>query len=111
MRISDWSSDVCSSDLKPLVTLVPHTLRRGNLDTVDARDLQLLRHRHERDLTGRPHRTVIQAHIRARTGGQTQNSRAAHKADQTRHENSGIRRSEEHTSELHSPMRNSYAVF
>src|SRR3546814_21047668 len=44
--------------LKPLVTLVPHTLRPGNLDTVDARDPPLLRNRHDRDLSGRPHRTV-----------------------------------------------------
>src|SRR3546814_9315222 len=31
MRISDWSSDVCSSDLKPLILMTPKSLLRHKL--------------------------------------------------------------------------------
>src|SRR3546814_10620713 len=77
MRISDWSSDVCSSDLaKTVRDRVRHarcTSRREDL--VAGRDQQ-------------DTRTVPYFHLRV-VGG----------------------RSEEHTSELQSLMRISYAVF
>src|SRR3546814_4380716 len=79
MRISDWSSDVCSSDLRVgrLRPVERQPRRRHRL----ALDLALQR-RHRRlqlvDRLGRQHR---------------------------------IERSEEHTSELQSLMRISYAVF
>src|SRR3546814_8292535 len=82
MRISDWSSDVCSSDL-------------CNFDQYDGGSEQ----NHERQC-GRDHDE------RAARGAECQIHQG--KADIGR---IGIGRSEEHTSELQSLMRISYAVF
>src|SRR3546814_5140880 len=93
MRISDWSSDVCSSDLRPGQGQAPeaaaaHAGRAGALRTAagDAvRHLDRVRHQP----AGRPGAAppvVVQPGHRQR-------------------------RSEEHTSELQSLMRISYAVF
>src|SRR3546814_4918557 len=97
MRISDWSSDVCSSDLIH-IAILPETLRNiagvfsgwlsNTLDVPKATSLisrpSLIVRVGERradlqDLTWRTHRVLL--------------------------------RSEEHTSELQSLMRISYAVF
>src|SRR3546814_6327768 len=91
LRISDWSSDVCSSDL------LPRQPRRQ----------------------GRPHRQPdqvlrnaggISIRAAARRPGQRRGARGT-----ARHRPRGARpparRSEEHTSELQSLMRISYAVF
>src|SRR3546814_6068658 len=88
MRISDWSSDVCSSDL-PRTQAQPHVpagrppqpVGRGGLPG-GVRDRP----------QPRPH---------ARGRGRGERSAAA----------VPVARSEEHTSELPSLMRNSYAVF
>src|SRR3546814_2908980 len=92
MRISDWSSDVCSSDLTGLEHMIHrrqaelvflHLIggnRRGVLEALAiaaAKDVEA-------------DRELIAAHLRI--GGV-------------------LRRSEEHTSELQSLMRISYAVF
>src|SRR3546814_7131760 len=82
MRISDWSSDVCSSDLG-LVQL-------PQVDVVDLEAVPLQQPRH------REHRA--DAHLVGLAAGDRQ---AAVDAE----------RSEEHTSELQSLMRISYAVF
>src|SRR3546814_5772825 len=79
MRISDWSSDVCSSDL----------FEDG--DTVTVEDIQAIvdwqkERRSEREIQYRPARVLMQ-------------------------DFTGVPRSEEHTSELQSLMRISYAVF
>src|SRR3546814_5650783 len=73
MRISDWSSDVCSSDLVDLDEALARTRPRQ----VDPDRQAVQPHPHRRPRTGRR----------------------------------GVRRSEEHTSELQSLMRISYAVF
>src|SRR3546814_8201862 len=85
MRISDWSSDVCSSDLPNLAALADETelplpdfsvdrvLMVHGLECVD----------HQNDMLREVWRVM----------------------------NSNARRSEEHTSELQSLMRISYAVF
>src|SRR3546814_8837382 len=84
MRISDWSSDVCSSDLEP-----GDDQRVGEVDEERA---------HQRRDQERARRHAIAQHQRA-------------------HHRHGIgrsaehERSEEHTSELQSLMRISYAVF
>src|SRR3546814_2108156 len=91
MRISDWSSDVCSSDLA-------HQDRRGEeiFDPMfaDERDDE---HRdrggRRRDHPGPP-------------AGEGNDDR-----DRDRGIEADARRSEEHTSELQSLMRSSYAVF
>src|SRR3546814_9915785 len=91
MRISDWSSDVCSSDL--------------------ADPLQDMRQR-ERPVTdvGVPARAQDRHHRHPENAG---GDGEAHVdlGDQARGDGRQQHRSEEHTSELQSLMRISYAVF
>src|SRR3546814_3730669 len=107
MRISDWSSDVCSSDLagpRELVSVDDDAVGRRQPRTDDAQavdlgaDLDRLRRNHavladDIDDLAR----LVGLH---RGGG-----------DQQRARRLACRRSEEHTSELQSLMRISYAVF
>src|SRR3546814_7556838 len=95
MRISDWSSDVCSSDLFP------------GKGAVEIDDVQVRRAR-------------IGEQPRLRRGIVAIDSRARHIAFSKPHHlpalevdrgEDGQGRSEEHTSELQSLMRISYAVF
>src|SRR3546814_3386646 len=115
MRISDWSSDVCSSDLTA-VKGASHFLRL---------DIALrLQESHQARLfpairidqgmqsfgqdTGYVFKQAAAGDMRQRT-----DSPAMNKRQQRLHIDSGgsHQRSEEHTSELQSLMRNSYAVF
>src|SRR3546814_8572548 len=93
MRISDWSSDVCSSELADrAVPPCPHALYRWTQHSLCLRRHLCRRHfRHV--VPGHPHfRHPAEHHCRPR--------------------GSRLRlRSEEHTSELQSLMRISYAVF
>src|SRR3546814_1729963 len=109
MRISDWSSDVCSSDLaglgrelrqdllgdQPRVALDADAHLLGEADAVrvdvDLDDRRLLR-------------PVVDAVARQRREGIEPRA-------QRQHHVSPRDRSEEHTSELQSLMRISYAVF
>src|SRR3546814_3410555 len=108
MRISDWSSDVCSSDLLLFsrggtddgirATLArADRSERGDVFGLDRECVSLLRfiapdfHRRQRRISGLH---VAQLEVAAATVGIDQ-----------------FRRSEEHTSELQSLMRISYAVF
>src|SRR3546814_4583024 len=90
MRISDWSSDVCSSDLQGYPGLALWLLLHG----VGIVQLERLRRRYRKTRRAEeqwiaPLATALQhGHIVYLVG-----------------------RSEEHTSELQSLMRNSYAVF
>src|SRR3546814_3140218 len=97
MRISDWSSDVCSSDLclsqrLVRVELAPtlaeriRTRRTQRTQRVQPRDARLLR----------PPTGLLMQRLRVV-------AKLAHVAQH--------QRSEEHTSELQSLMRISYAVF
>src|SRR3546814_1182080 len=103
MRISDWSSDVCSSDLFRLAVGAQILVAEAAGDLVVAVEArhhqqlleQLRRLRQRKELAGmraRRHQIVARA-FRRRLG---QDRRL---------------RSEEHTSELQSLMRISYAVF
>src|SRR3546814_7368789 len=98
MRISDWSSDVCSSDLLfQQVRRDPFGKRRRQTDIHLAADMRLAKQDALLDLFGQvqdPLR-LLEQH-QAVLGG----DRAAR-----------VARSEEHTSELQSLMRISYAVF
>src|SRR3546814_2838008 len=101
MRISDWSSDVCSSDLQPdrdgarhFAPRLWHAFFKGLFPLPPAVD----RHHHRRR---RADAAVVQhagADRRHRTVRYPVSART-------------ISRSEEHTSELQSLMRISYAVF
>src|SRR3546814_2889377 len=94
MRISDWSSDVCSSDL--LADIGP-----GQAEVGEQQDRPWFFHR-----TPAPYRF---------TGGRAALSCHRHRADHNDSyegvSHAACRRSEEHTSELQSLMRISYAVF
>src|SRR3546814_10448248 len=89
MRISDWSSDVCSSDLLE------------NDRDAESQDDATLRQCCPR----LPARTPMQCIETERI-----DHRVAEHVDRIRHQGRGTR-SEEHTSELQSLMRISYAVF
>src|SRR3546814_9113286 len=119
MRISDWSSDVCSSDLQ-LVARDPVATGNGFgrevRDALDARASHLetqglARRQGQRvilaqDLVGtlkNQELTAATQAIAARTG-------LEHKPSGAGEYVSGIYRSEEHTSAHQSLMRNSYAV-
>src|SRR3546814_3752492 len=101
MRISDWSSDVCSSDLAALALHLRQKLAVGQ--AVDGK-------------LGPPRAAVVLA-------GRERNAGGAGSFEVDRHRIIGTHvillqfgvvwtsRSEEHTSELQSLMRISYAVF
>src|SRR3546814_9972820 len=111
MRISDWSSDVCSSDLTLLDQvegLADHRVEQVRV--VDAQQHVLLARLRHHGLAVRRrvgHRLLDQdvaavLHRRKRDRGV---------GGRGRQHMDGVRRSEEHTSELQSLMRISYAVF
>src|SRR3546814_6199102 len=113
MRISDWSSDVCSSDLlRELGYEIEFDPRRGLCEIRDVpndliyamsrRAEQIDAHAKEHGLQGQAERSI--SFFATRPPKQ--------KVDlDTLHAQWAERRSEEHTSELQSLMRISYAVF
>src|SRR3546814_6873449 len=117
MRISDWSSDVCSSDLVVLeAAAVPYRHQRYGR-TVPPRECAAgdparatggNGNRVWRPSTGGPDRTTT-----ARSHPARRDPGAAHAlpAGIPAQSHGGPERSEEHTSELQSLMRLSYAVF
>src|SRR3546814_10556722 len=132
MRISDWSSDVCSSDLDVYGhdgeqelrqhPIVPEQAPRGaqRLDkpnqqrNEDQREDDVPGDKPVRDIGG-PHQLSVLAG-QAGKGEREENGHRAERADRGRymrgeHELAEAGRSEEHTSELQSLMRISYAVF
>src|SRR3546814_6657321 len=102
MRISDWSSDVCSSDLitasgqgnVSITTSAAGAVRSGN---VVASSITV-------DTAAAPVDGVTKTSF---AGGKASIVQAGDAADAE----DSVRRSEEHTSELQSLMRTSYAVF
>src|SRR3546814_996479 len=92
MRISDWSSDVCSSDLR-ISLPTRHTSARWSSTAARVRTMV---GRHAISMV----RTVVSFVTKRRTHGANSYSTSSWHA-----------RSEEHTSELQSLMRISYAVF
>src|SRR3546814_9488635 len=95
MRISDWSSDVCSSDLGlHKAPLAPDT--RGR----DGARLDEIAHRVGMNLE----------QPRGFYDGQDMLAHLAHRSAPSAPPHQPRRRSEEHTSELQSLMRTSYAV-
>src|SRR3546814_1377922 len=111
MRISDWSSDVCSSDLPgslpSIASFGPVHPRTRPEHMRDAHH----RFRHA-PADARSHRDAIRP---IRSGGSMQlrgsRVRSFHRRHSLAAEVSRSARSEEHTSELQSLMRISYAVF
>src|SRR3546814_5331262 len=129
MRISDWSSDVCSSDLHrqppahALVSLHPGPGAGGfpvaRMDIV-IEDLEIAfrvgvvdRRPRQRQVGGEKRAAVQQADYRNRKNADHANHRESHSTLCASHQLTGrpFVRSEAHTSELQSLIRNSYAVF
>src|SRR3546814_4411126 len=97
MRISDWSSDVCSSDLflrsgTVAVRLVRRS-RAASLPEIEQRDAEL---------AGLVGEVVLDARARKHDDADRQH---------VQHLIVALERSDEHTSELQSLMRISYTVF
>src|SRR3546814_1214292 len=117
MRISDWSSDVCSSDLEFVANDVQHTaaLDAGRCFLILKQDghrnghARMFANAHEIDMQG-PVRPWMESDIlRQRARGFA----ADIDHDHTIHEIAGAEqlRSEEYTSELQSLMRITYDAF
>src|SRR3546814_5041171 len=117
MRISDWSSDVCSSDLLTRDFFLKDRTYRCNVDDIakpdTSRGAYIIDHSTETLLADR----TLQS-----DGSYTSSTRAFSLPDRgsvpacepvckTRAPKANNERSEEHTSELQSLMRISYAVF
>src|SRR3546814_3395414 len=108
MRISDWSSDVCSSDLADGPDLAlrihrQHAVRVAELHRLDdAGKLEVA-------VLGPAPAVVGEGAAQARRA--EQRSRKGDRAAQDEKATPRQHRSEEHTSELQSLMRISYAVF
>src|SRR3546814_8640504 len=98
MRISDWSSDVCSSDL-----------RLGVADLRRAGAVEAQRHQGASDAEARSAALSRAAGLH-QAGRRSARSLFRHRDDGRGGQAPGPR-SEEHTSELQSLMRISYAVF
>src|SRR3546814_1669962 len=110
MRISDWSSDVCSSDLR-LSVEVRHLQRTEVLEAEEyfspgQKGSSAMPHKRNPILT--ENLTGLARMVRSATIPAMENVALWHERDIS---HSSVERSEEHTSELQSLMRNSYAVF
>src|SRR3546814_8693332 len=106
MRISDWSSDVCSSDLMAGKAARTHADRFGQ--PLDGPVIaQALAHQ-----TAEPRQPVVAGGIGGHQGGELRLAAGAPRIDHQRLRHFQRQpRSEEHTSEPQSLMRISYAVF
>src|SRR3546814_9075577 len=107
MRISDWSSDVCSSGL--LAQLRRH-VATVHLLLPCGGDHIACRQRPMEKAALQSLRIALKAQILL-CGSENDALRGPRVRFTDRHEISRSHRSEEHTSELQSLMRNSYAVF
>src|SRR3546814_4769084 len=110
LRISDWSSDVCSSDLGGKERLYRFLGRDGGAVPIGPRDV--IRPRQDAVSPG-----AEEVGLRARTGGRHCNGAGRfqrmfeEQVERQKRLEQPRDRSEEHTSELQSLMRISYAVF
>src|SRR3546814_2889094 len=117
MRISDWSSDVCSSDLRTANTAW-HPEDRLEIHPADAEN-RGIKHDDWICLRSRAGETTLRALITERVAPGVVYTTFHHPETQANVITTDYsdwattcpERSEEHTSELQSLMRNSYAVF
>src|SRR3546814_9788471 len=107
MRISDWSSDVCSSDLQDMLDAVLAAIERDRQQHAVDRDISKVRERFE-TLSAREQQVmqlVTVGKLNKQVAGDLGISEVTVKIHRA-----AVMRSEEHTSELQSLMRISYAV-
>src|SRR3546814_2398709 len=97
MRISDWSSDACSSDLLLVEDALDHLA-----------GARAARARHQLEFHGHVHDRLVDRELRQR---QELRMVVCQRLGQGGALVANLQRSEEHTSELQSLMRISYAVF
>src|SRR3546814_1704482 len=115
MLISDWSSDVCSSDLNGItrVEVLAGSIGvlglRGFADFEFGRDDQPAREAIDAALRQLAHADAVVFDLRGNRGGSP--AMVGYLASAFVARGADIFRSEEHTSELQSLMRISYAVF
>src|SRR3546814_8990780 len=115
MRISDWSSDVCSSDLEREAIGGQAVIEaRGGERPVEDRAQFHVARGHVRKQRRRLEQPRAQPHVAIRAAGKIDRPGRVHRqrrrAQRQRALDAAVR-SEEHTSELQSLMRISYAVF
>src|SRR3546814_1003450 len=107
MRISDWSSDVCSSDLSKLgYKVVASSGKASEAEYLTALGAAQIIDRNELSNAGKPLQKERWAAVVDCVGSHT----LANALAQTRYGGFVAARSGEHTSELQSLMRISYAV-
>src|SRR3546814_1425192 len=104
MRISDWRSDVCSSDL-----LVEHMHGPAKRCVLNAKDMA--RKKIFQDKRKTLHEIGAYTTLEILLNGFCGDALEQHGGRTPSFKNRRILRSEEHTSELQSLMRNSYAVY
>src|SRR3546814_5284024 len=118
MRISDWSSDVCSSDLSgasaagilapaDIASAGAADLRRGGRTVAPAEAPAGRADYADRETWQKPGRSAC----RPRTAGAGDRQPRRQRARRDARRGRAVDRSEEHTSELQSLMRIAYAVF
>src|SRR3546814_10849020 len=113
MRISDWSSDVCSSDLQYVAALLGHLTRNTDGEAGAGERVPSDKGFRKAEFPAKL------AHLVLEQFAQRLHQRHLHPLRQAadivmaldRHRRAAGERSEEHTSELQSLMRISYAVF
>src|SRR3546814_7446186 len=104
MRISDWSSDVCSSDLTGLFTVEDQADAEATAAAAAlAHQVEVARLEHAQPQRRAGQQDGVQREQGQGFGGHRRQANAARVG--------AAQRSEEHTSELQSLMRSSYAVF
>src|SRR3546814_3353992 len=112
MRISDWSSDVCSSDLQRRDVVAPVAAVEADLHGGEAFLGEAFGGLGQRAGIAQHARGGVGAHAVAAPAEQAPHRLAGDLAGEVpEREVEGPARSEEHTSELQSLMRISYAVF
>src|SRR3546814_8403407 len=108
MRISDWSSDVCSSDLHERQVLAQPAEEQAAEDDLLDEGHQHADQQQHGDEAG-PGEALRRQGLELRVGDRAAEQRLEGEVDQ-RGQRHAEERSEEHTSELQSLMRSSYAV-
>src|SRR3546814_6675108 len=108
MRISDWSSDVCSSDLPQTLPLALSARADNSESWCRA---ELLRARGEQLLAGDASQTATAESLFDRALDLARAQQALSWELRAANSMARMRRSEEKTSELQSLMRTSYAAF